>query len=675
MLKYALTASGDTQYYLINNSGTTWFKSVVCLFISLFVYTVNLKAEGSKELNENGGQRAYLLSSNYPTASNPFYTPGTMKVFAKAGETLYLGSSAQGIGGGRINVRSPNGATVASSTLLSNTGKIQNRTQEINGPRLVAGDNTRYLPFIVSVTQTGVYEVDFISPVIGANVDPAQINSADDWTQKTNSQFIAAFDVSVRNIANTAFVKGRAFCNIFGGNLGSGSAKFNAVFKVLTKDGYIYDVKTNGQTGWGFAFFVNNKGFRNTAGSASYQSIPTSAAIPPVHDPRANDGGSDITHKIFFNEPANDLPSSDPISGTWLKIEPVSPLPSNFVISGVEGTLGKAGTFPLGCDLTFKSNIISEYTITLDLNGNNSFNDAVDRTFSGTAIVGSNTIHWDGLNGLGNAISGNFVLGASNIELVLKGGEVHFPLIDVENNPDGLIITRTNGLNTNDIVYWNDSNIGGSNYSVNGVKSSVNGHKWTSSFGDNKGIDTWAYILSAPIASANTVEFRQANLQVVDVTPLKGIFCMGADEGFKVTVKNNGPSAVTGAQFNFTFPAQFNNVNVSGVTTGIAVINSGSVAGNAYNASLNMANGSSVTFTILGTVASMPSTYFLEIETSITRPADVTDPDATNPDSALPVNAQIECDADPSGAGCNNLVLLGTTPVQKVPVPVVSVIN
>jgi len=643
------------------------------ILVFLLLSPFSVFAEGSKELNEYGGSRAHLLSTNNLTASNPFPTAGTMKVYAIKGEKLYLGSSAQGIKGGQIIVRSPAGNAYASSTLLSTTGQIKNRTQEKNGPLLSGGSVNFYIPFIVNITETGVYEIDFISPVFTALQDPADISADGNWTQRNDTQFIAAFDVSVRNAADTAFITGRTYCNIFGGNLGSGTAAFNGRFKVLTKDGYIYDVNANGQTGWGFAFFVNNKGFKDTAGNSAYQSVYTSAGtpvvVPPVHDPRAADSGSDITHKIFFNAPAADLPAKDPISGNWLKIEPVSPLPTNFSFTGIEGTPGKSGTYPLGSIISFESNIISGYTISIDVDKNGSYTDPKDRVLSETASAGVNNIFWDGLDGLGNPVAENVSIGPSNINLVLKGGEVHFPLIDVESNPNGIIIKRINGLNTNDIVYWNDKNVGGADFSKNGVSSTTNGHKWTGSFGDNKGIDTWAYILSAPIATSNSIEFRQADLEVVSIAPDRSIFCIGSEESYKVVVRNNGPSAVNAAKFNFAFPAEFSSVTfTSPVIAGTASVNAGSISGNQYNAVLNMNNGAFITFTFTGIPASAAADYNLSVNASIMRPADVTDPDATNPDNAAPTNPQTECDSNPSGIGCNNVKSISTL-VQKVPVP------
>src|SRR5690606_13670675 len=123
--------------------------------------------------------------------------------------------------------------------------------QEVAGPLPNAGG---YNPYIITVGagQEGVWEIDFISPTVGrgfTNGMPDDILASSNWTQNDNTSYIAAFDVSVRNTANTGFINGRAFMNVFGGCLGDYSALFNAKFKILTKDGYQYDVNNNGQAG------------------------------------------------------------------------------------------------------------------------------------------------------------------------------------------------------------------------------------------------------------------------------------------------------------------------------------------------------------------------------------------------------------------------------------------
>src|SRR5690606_32524765 len=84
-------------------------KALLTLQLMYYCMAAGVFAEGSKDMIANGGHRAFLLSTSVgPSAEyNPFPTLGTVKVYAKPGEKLYLGSSAVGIGNGGINVRAP----------------------------------------------------------------------------------------------------------------------------------------------------------------------------------------------------------------------------------------------------------------------------------------------------------------------------------------------------------------------------------------------------------------------------------------------------------------------------------------------------------------------------------------------------------------------------------------
>ncbi len=282
-----------------------------------FCSATTLFAEGSKELTANGGYRAYLFSSPTGNPSYPFPTLGTMKVYVKADETINVGSSVQGVGSGTINLRSPDGKTYTSGNAAT-AGLISSRAQELAGPLPNAGG---YTPFTQKVLagQDGVWEIDFISQSNGVDMgNPSPLPANSNWTQPSG-QYITAFDISVRDAANSRFLTGRVFTNVFSGILGTFNVGFNGIFHILTKDGYQYSLDNNGQAGNGFTFFVNNKGFRNADGTASYQSV-NGFDNPNVQDPRADDTPSDITHKIFFNPPAADLPASAGTPGggtTW----------------------------------------------------------------------------------------------------------------------------------------------------------------------------------------------------------------------------------------------------------------------------------------------------------------------------------------------------------------------
>jgi gliding motility-associated-like protein/uncharacterized repeat protein (TIGR01451 family) len=651
-------------------------KFVACLMCLLYLLPAEtLFAEGSKELSSNGGYRAFLVSSTVPNLSYPFPTLGTMKVYAKVGESIYLGSSAQGFGAGTINLRAPDGSTYSSGSSTT-IGVIANRSQELAGPLPNAGG---YTPFIKTVLpgQEGIWEIDFIpqNNGTGTGANPVPILANANWGQPSG-EVISAFDVSVRNVTNSAFIPGRLYTNIFSGILGTFDVGFNGVFRILTKDGYQYTLDNNGQAGNGFSFFANNKGFRATGGAASYKSVDV-LVNPDIQDPRAIDTPTDITHKIFFNTPASDLPASANTPGggaTWLLSVPVTPTVTGSTFTGAEGTAGKGGTNPLGGIIGFNANQNGNYLISIDVNNNGIFTDAIDRKLNGTATVGANQVQWDGLDGQGNKVpaTGSNQL-TLNIRIVLFGGEVHFPFFDVERNINGIILTRVNGSSSPDnTVYWDDTPITiitgtPSNPLTNltGINSQVNGHKWGTAgagpvdFGDENGLDTWGYISSSPLISSLTFQLQEADLEVVSINSAQD--CAGKQIIYTVPVKNNGPNAVSGTKFRFSFPPEMSSVSVSSLqTSGVSTLTSGAVSAGNYDAVLDMNNGAIRTFTISGNV-SLPSGGILNVTASMMRTPDLTDPDATNPDAAPPTDPIAECNSSPSGTGCNNVKIQATS--------------
>jgi len=650
---------------------TLWLCAIPCGLLLLFS-PINTFADGSRELSTNGGYRAYLFSSTSGNSSFPFPTLGTMKVYVKAGETIYAGSSAQGIRSGTINLRAPDGSKYSSGSSKT-TGLISNRGQEKIGPLPLTGG---YTPFTQTVQtgQEGIWEIDFVSPDVGASqfANPTSVPADANWTQPAGV-YVAAFDVSVRNADNTGFIPGRVFTNVFSGILGTFNVGFNGILNILTKDGYQYKLDNNGQAGNGFTFFVNNKGFRNANNAASYQSINSIDNVN-VQDPRKDDTQSDITQKIFFNPPAADLPASaKTLKGTtWLLTMPGTSVISNISFTGTEGTPGKAGTAPLGGNFMFNSLGGGTYIISIDVNRNGSYNDLADRKLTGSVNAGADTIYWDGLDGQGNKVVADTLNGYNaQVAITSTAGEVHFPFFDVERNINGILLTRLNGDKAPDnTLYWNDTPIdvvgtpSNPRKNLTGINSLVNGHKWGSptgnptndaDFGNNRGIDTWAYIPVPPVN--NTVNFKvyEADLQVDSIKSNSG--CTGQEIIYSVKVINNGPDNVTGAKFHFEFSPDITGVSVSSIATagGVSAIYKRVLSAGAYDVDIDLANGAVRTFNIKG-IVSLTSNGNLQASASILRPADVTDPDATNPYAKAPADPLIECNALPSGPGCNNII-------------------
>ena len=69
-----------------------FLSKILLLLCLLCLSIVTVWAEGSKDLTSNGGYRAHLLSANQNGEGIPFPTLGTIKVYAQAGERIYLGS-------------------------------------------------------------------------------------------------------------------------------------------------------------------------------------------------------------------------------------------------------------------------------------------------------------------------------------------------------------------------------------------------------------------------------------------------------------------------------------------------------------------------------------------------------------------------------------------------------
>ncbi len=642
-------------------------------------------AEGSKDLYPTGavGDRAWLMCTSMPGANTwPFTALGTHFVYAKPGERVLAASSGQNVGAGRIRLTAPDGTVYTSTN--DDVGKIPNRAGELAGPLPNAGG---YTPFSTTVgaTQGGLWKVEFIpTGNITANADNGgTIGATANWTQPDNVNAIAAWDISVRNVGNTAFITGRVYANVM--NMYVTDGRYYGRIFVQTNDGYLYRVRNNGIAGIGFITFVNNKGITNGTTDAALPSYKSQLGTgsTTIKDPRAPDGATSITQKIFYSVPNTDLPDSSKLPGgatTWLKVTKIVPTISTVSIDGVEGTTGQVSS--KGAYIRFTASQAGTYRITLiKTSPGGTFQ---TRTMTGTATAGLNSVYWDGKDGNSNRPSTGTIGIDANIQL--QGGEVHFPLIDVETNASGMIIEQLNDAGNTPIdntVYWDDTPLGtGGNPSNpvfngntgSGLPSNTNGHIWGGNYGNDRIMDTWTYILGPLKTQPATLVIRQADLQVQNIHPSLTSVPAGQPVTYDVVVVNNGPSDVTNAPFKFDVPSGFN-INPADVTFTTSCGNVHGVTVDAagdYNALLDLPNGCIVTFHIKGTPdASLAGGPNMNMEASIMRPNDVTDPDATNPDPATPpTDPHVECaNGGPLPGTCNNIRkdnAVSVTPVADI---------
>jgi len=621
--------------------------------------TAPAQAEGSRDLSNSGGYRPYI---EYRTASAGDVQRKTIiKVYAEAGETINLGSSAVNVGNGIINYTKPNGSTGNCGSV----GKINNRSEEVN---------QSFTPCVVTVGagETGVWEIDFVSPDQGSRTNPPEQLATAAWTQPAGVGYISAWDVTVKN-GNTP-ISGRVYANYFAFNIGANvNNALSSKIVVLTDQGYRYRVDFNGLDPYGFILFSNNKGYRDGSGDAIFRSlqyvgdnpgnVPSGFSFQAPNDPDTSD---DVTHKLFVNAPDPTMPSSasSPNGLTWLYQDPIAPpIPQNFEFVGEEGTSGQAGTSPLGGKFQFDNPGLDEssYSITLDINQNGTFGDGSDRTFLGTAAPGFNEVPWDGLDGNGAPIApSNNDYGA---QVNLYAGEAHFPMVDAENNPQGIIIERLNvpaGLSNADNfeVFYDDRNSGSSatDFSIcanneppngsscygngpnpraalTGVSSNGGAHRFSNLFGNIRGIDTWVYYPSTDVFLPGGITIKEADLVLLktdnatDVDP-------GENLVYNITIENQGPSDVSDITFEDNLPTQLINATwTCTITTGNGNCDEASGSAdtdNKISTTLDLEKDAIATYTITTTVDPATPSGVINNTGTVVRSDDVTDPDLTN---------------------------------------------
>ncbi|MBD1936322.1 DUF11 domain-containing protein [Microcoleus sp. FACHB-68] len=612
--------------------------------------TAPAQAEGSRELVSSGGNRPFLEWTNLaPTAGIPRRT--TLKVYVNAGETINLGSSVPnsydaGAGAGITDIvyRSPFGGQNGTCDVNQATGFgfIDTLAKEAAGPLPAAGG---YTPCTVVATETGIYEVEFHAPFFSAGAignPTARGANVAFPTDGTQLQTVAAWDITVTN--GGVPIAGRVYAEYLALNMGSTDASgttntspISSRTYIQTEDGYRYFVDLNGLQPFGFIYFANKRGFTDTAGNALYRSI------------RLDAGGTlpagilvNPTEKVFLNVPAADLPTfaTSPSGSTWL-LTPAAPppIPTNFTFTGREGTPNQMGSTPVeGGDFSFNAPASITgvtYTIQIDVNQDGDYNDPIDRILRGIAVGGLNTVQWDGRDGFGNPISASLIpYGAS---MTLNGGEVHFPFLDPENNAGGLIIQRQIPIGgSTDTVYYDDTGLTGTTppnpiSAIAGVPSSTGAHRFgnfsgfQTEFGNDKGIDTWTYLPSTPIALDGSITVAAANLTIAKTDNVTTI-AAGSPITYTITVTNNGPSTAIGATVIDNIPASITDVNwTCAITAGTGACGTANGTGNAINTTVNLNSGATATYTVTGTV-SPTATGTLTNTATVRRPNDTADP-------------------------------------------------
>ena len=450
----------------------------IMLFVMAFCMVLSsvmpVFAEGSISMTSPRGNALAHRPYSYWTNTSSLGIPRQQKVnvYAKAGETLYFGSSV--VKTNSIYVTTPGGVRTGYTIVNGGNGQINTAVKETTGPRYTDGSSgvknaNGYTPHSIDVTETGIFVFEFQSnnPTNTTQPTPTTIDAL--WSTNSTST-IGAWDVTVVKGVGTGISevkRGRAFTNYLTLIMGKffmntisdwGKGLYSKVY-VLTNDGYIYETDFNGLDPNGFIFFANNRGLINPGNNASlYHSargtndnlvdlkvtMPSGYILrPTVHLPNNADTLLDRTFKIFFEEPADDLPES-------IRSTPYMPgIVTDFRFYGdMEnyGYVGQGGIFSF--DLTSGSSY--QIKIEFDDNYGGTGRPANTLYLSNAAVPGKNYIHWDGRDGNGYIVpaglygNGEGSDGSIKVYIEVKAGEYHFPMLDAENNPFGTKIRLVN---------------------------------------------------------------------------------------------------------------------------------------------------------------------------------------------------------------------------------------
>ncbi|MEO0329872.1 MAG: hypothetical protein AAF217_14915 [Pseudomonadota bacterium] len=501
------------------------------LFTTIFLlnfWIASAQAEGSKELVQYGGDRPFMdWSESKKTAGIERKT--FLKVFVKAGETIYLGSSVHNSPGNTdIILRTPLGS-VQTFDVQSNgarQGYIDTVAKELAGP-LSASNPNGYNPHTFTATtsaEEGIYEVEFRST--NDSSDPTARSTTASFTSNQNIS-VGAWDITVKDSSET-IKNGRVFTNYVALNMGGSSRKLNSEFFIQTKDGFLYRTKMNELDPFGFLFFGNSRGFLDYGNDNIPTTLYRSAKagnndLNPfqgnvrVQRPDVPDTLTDITHRVFFNRP-------DPDTLIALGIPTVAtppPQPSNFEFTGAAS--GNQTYVGAGGNFSFSTTDKGSYEIIIDTDTDGVYDPSKDRILQDVTTGGSEVVTWDGKDANGVDLPRRPNNAPYNARIRLRTGEYHFPMLDAESNPKGFVIEMLNPPNlpaefSPFTIYYNDENYTTRNGTLvsldesgeprtpgtpsnprnasTGINSSLGEHKFSNSYGDFLGIDTWAYFPS-----------------------------------------------------------------------------------------------------------------------------------------------------------------------------------
>ena len=270
---------------------------------------------------------------------------------------------------------------------------------------------------------------------------------------------IAHFDVTVVNAVTNAEQTGRLWSRRWSLSVGGFNRPTQAQAYIYSADSVVTRIEFNGMEPFNYFLAANGRGLGLSSNPlVNRQSTSQSRA------------GINPEYPVFLQNPDSTLWPSG--RGPIRLVE----APKLIFCAG------------RGYFIRLAVNKGQEAEVLLDLNGVPGYQAGTsDRILLVALQTGVNLIPWDGTDGLG-AI---YIVGSQPIpiEITVLRGQTHLPLVDVENNPRGWIVSLVRPLQGNLRVFWDDTPFPGGTSNLTGCLGAC--HSFPNGFGDNRAINTW----------------------------------------------------------------------------------------------------------------------------------------------------------------------------------------
>jgi uncharacterized repeat protein (TIGR01451 family) len=552
--------------------------------------------EGSVDFNQ-GEDARFRNALAVQSGAAGRYT--VLRVYARAGETIQMGSRAMQAAGGSDNIlvyppgtdfvsssdptapaNLPSDPVFASDIFDCNTddpgtGQIASRAAELAGPAPNPGG---YTPCEFTAPADAIY------PVVMMPVNPANFLIQGGTVGSPNGSShagLSIWDVTVRD-AGGVVQPGRLFSHRLALNettTGTPTRPPNPVSYLYTPAGYQYRISFFGHQGAVWEMAANDRGVVDaTTGDrifASFVKTAGSEAVAPQLQGR--DLAADSRFPIFFR-PVDPLAISGPGGLGETRGYASAPISPSGALSGLAftGVGGQQGGTPQGSGGTigFQSPPQMDglgYTVEIDLNQNGSFgegNDVGDDTGDLNA-AGGNAFTWNGQDANGaTPACGSY---AYRVRSTLA--EAHFTMNDVENS-NGTLIERLSlpgdptlgdplAASYNDVdPYKGTAVTDASPVAVNQGTSGPTFHAWTGQTGNEDFVDTWMRL--PEVASSGTLRVLCPGEVSVDKRASDGRVVVGDTVTYRLVARNNSAGQADGVVVEDRVPSR---LDVRGVSS------------------------------------------------------------------------------------------------------------